>query len=70
MVNRTWARRYAAWCLTIAGASLMAPGVELLVDLPDSKLKLVLDSAPWPGLAFLVVACIFGWLQYKMDARQ
>jgi hypothetical protein len=33
IVARTWARRNAAWCLAIAGASLMAPGVELLVEL-------------------------------------
>jgi len=71
MVNRTWARRNAAWCMAIAGASLMAPGVELLIELkPDSKIKFVLDNAPWAGIAFLVAACIFGWLQYKMDARQ
>ena len=71
MVNRTWARRYAAWCLAIAVASLMAPGVELLVELkPDSKIKFVLDNTPWAGIAFLVAACIFGWMQYKMDARQ
>jgi hypothetical protein len=56
---------------TIAGASLIAPGVELLVELkPDSKIKFLLDNAPWPGIAFLVAGCIFGWLQYKMDARQ
>jgi hypothetical protein len=67
---RTWARRNAAWCLAIAGASLMAPGMELLVELkPDSKIKFVLDNAPWPGIAFLVAGCIFGWLQYKIDAR-
>jgi hypothetical protein len=71
IVARTWARRFAAWCLTIAGASLMPPGVELLVELqPDSKIKFVLDNAPWPGIAFLVAGCIFGWLQYKIDARQ
>lgn len=71
IVARTWARRNARWCLTIAGASLIAPGVELLVELkPDSKIKFVLDNAPWPGIAFLVAGCIFGWLQYKMDARQ
>jgi len=28
IVARTWARRNAAWCLAIAGASLMAPGVR------------------------------------------
>jgi small GTP-binding protein len=71
IVARTWARRFAAWCLAIAGASLMAPGVEFLVELqPDSKIKFVLDNAPWPGIAFLVAGCIFGWLQYKIDARQ
>jgi small GTP-binding protein len=71
IVARTWARRNAAWCVAIAGASLMAPGVELLVELqPDSKIKFVLDNAPWPGIAFLVAGCIFGWLQYKIDARQ
>lgn len=71
MVARTWARRNAAWCLAIAGASLMAPGVELLVELkPGSKIKFVLDNTPWAGIVFLVAACIFGWLQYKMDARQ
>jgi len=71
IVARTWARRNAAWCVAIAGASLMAPGVELLVELrPDSKIKFVLDNAPWPGIAFLVAGCIFGWLQFKMDARQ
>jgi hypothetical protein len=71
IVARTWARRNAAWCVAIAGASLMAPGVELLVELqPDSNIKFVLDNAPWPGIAFLVAACIFGWLQYKIDARQ
>jgi hypothetical protein len=49
----------------------MAPGVELLVELkPDSKIKFVLDNAPWPGIAFLVAGCIFGWLQFKIDARQ
>jgi hypothetical protein len=68
---RTWAKRNAAWCVAIAGASLMAPGVELLVELkPDSKIKFPLDNAPWPGIAFLVAGCIFGWLQYKIDARQ
>ena len=68
---RTWARRNAAGCVAIAGASLMAPGVELLVELqPDSQIKFVLDNAPWPGIAFLVAGCIFGWLQYKIDARQ
>jgi hypothetical protein len=67
---RTWARRNAAWCVAIAGASLMAPGVELLVELQsDSKIKFVLDNAPWPGIGFLVGGCIFGWLQYKIDAR-
>ncbi|MEI6528026.1 MAG: hypothetical protein WCP62_18510, partial [Planctomycetota bacterium] len=46
IVARTWARRNAAWCVAIAGASLMAPGVELLVELqPDSKIKFVLDNA-------------------------
>jgi len=54
IVARTWARRNAAWCVAIAGASLMAPGVELLVELqPDSKIKFVLDNAPWPGIAVL-----------------
>ena len=68
---RTWARRNAGWCVAIAGASLMAPGVELLVELkPDSKIKFVLDNALWPGIAFLVAGCIFGWLKYKIDARQ
>jgi hypothetical protein len=48
----------------------MAPGVEFLVELkPDSKIKFVLDNTPWPGIAF-VAACIVGWLQYKIDARQ
>jgi hypothetical protein len=71
IVARTWARRNAAWCVAIAGASLMAPEVELLVELqPDSNIKFVLDNAPWPGIAFLVAGCIFGWLQYKIDARQ
>ena len=71
IVARTWARRYAAWCLTSAVASLMAPGVELLVELkPDSKIKFVLDNTPWAGIAFLVAACIFGWMQYKIGARQ
>ena len=70
IVARTWARRNAAGCLAIAGASLMAPGVEFLVELkPDSKIKFVLDNTPWPGIAF-VAACIVGWLQYKIDARQ
>jgi hypothetical protein len=68
---RIWARRNAAWCVAIAGASLMPPGVEFLVEFrPDSKIKFVLDNAPWPGIAFLVAGCIFGWLQYKIDARQ
>ena len=71
IVARTWARRNAAWCVAIAGASLVVPGVELLVELkPDSKIKFVLDNAPWPGIAFLIAGCIFGWLQYKIDARQ
>jgi hypothetical protein len=71
IVARTWARRFAAWCVAIAGASLIVPGVELLVELqPDSKIKFLLDNAPWPGIAFLVAGCIFGWLQYKIDARQ
>ena len=71
IVARTWARRNAAWCVAIAGASLMAPEVELLVELqPDSKIKFLLDNTPWPGIAFLVAGCIFGWLQYKIDARQ
>jgi hypothetical protein len=71
IVARTWAKCFAAWCVAIAGASLMAPGVEFLVELkPDSNIKFVLDNAPWPGIAFLVAACIFGWLQYKIDARQ
>jgi mannitol-specific phosphotransferase system IIBC component len=49
----------------------MAPGVEFLVELqPDSKIKFLLDNTPWPGIAFLVAACIFGWLQHKIDARQ
>ena len=71
IVARTWARRFAAWCVAIAGASLMPPGVELLFELqPDSQIKFVLGNAPWPGIAFLVAGCIFGWLQYKIDARQ
>jgi hypothetical protein len=49
----------------------MAPGVELLFELqPDSQIKFVLGNSPWPGIAFLVAGCIFGWLQYKIDARQ
>jgi hypothetical protein len=71
IVARTWARRNAAGCVAIAGASLMPPGVELLFELqPDSQIKFVLGNSPWPGIAFLVAACIFGWLQYKIDARQ
>jgi hypothetical protein len=70
IVARTWARRNAAGCVAIAGASLMPPGVELLFELqPDSQIKFVLGNSPWPGIAFLVAACIFGWLQYKIDAR-
>ncbi|MFN5271778.1 MAG: hypothetical protein ACK5E3_01130 [Planctomycetota bacterium] len=71
IVARNWARRIAAWCITMAGASLMAPKLDLFFELnPGSKLKFLLDNAPWPGIAFLVAACIFGWLQYKMDARR